>query len=89
MEPLPGPTQTHAPSDLDSPASDALTKEKHQRLFQRGCKWLFMGILLMALSFGINFLLFHSEGSFAVFMYTLTTSGAVCIMKGLVDIMGF
>ncbi len=93
MEPLHDPTHIHTPADLlmesGNPASEALAKEKHQRLFQRGLKWLCTGILLMAVSFGINFLLFHSEGSFAAFMYTLTTLGTVCIMKGLVDIMGF
>ena len=72
MEPMHKPTHIHAPSDLlmesGSPASDALAKEKHRRLFQRGLKWLCMGILLMAVSFGINFLLFHSEVSFAAFM---------------------
>ena len=93
MEPVHNPAQIHASSDVSvesgSPASDALAKEKHRRLFQRGLKWLCMGILLMAASFGINFLLFHSGGSFAAFMYTLTTLGAVCILKGMVDIMGF
>lgn len=93
MEPLHNPTQVHAPADLHmesgTSASDALSKEKHQRLFQRGLKWLCVGIVLMAVSFGINFLLFHSEGSFAAFMYALTTLGTVCIVKGLVDIMGF
>lgn len=93
MEPLHNPTQIHTPADLRTesgdPVFDALAKEKHRRLFQRGLKWLCMGILLMAVSFGINFLLFHSEGSFAAFMYTLTTLGTVCIVKGLVDIMGF
>ncbi len=67
----------------------SVSKEEHQRLFQRGLKWLCGGTALMGLSFGINFLLFHSDQSFITAMYVLTSVGAVCLMKGLADILGF
>ncbi len=44
-------------------------------------KWLGAGIILMAVSFGINFLLFHSDTSFIAIMYVLTTLGTACIIK--------
>ncbi len=69
--------------------SDPGSKDKHQRLFERGLIWLGIGVFLMALSFGINFLLFQSDKSFLNAMYILTSLGAVCIMKGLADILGF
>lgn len=94
MEPLQRTTQRFA-SDADTarkpdtPPPDAALKEKHERLFQRGLKWLGAGIALMAVSFGINFFLYDTELSFATSMYLLTTVGAVCILKGLVDMLGF
>jgi len=69
--------------------SEASSKERLQRLFQRGLKWLGAGILLMAVSFGVNFFLFESGGSFQTSMYVLTSIGAICILKGLVDMLGF
>lgn len=70
-------------------AFDATAKERHQRSFQRGIVWLGIGMFLMAVSFGINFFLFQTDKSFITVMYILTSIGAVCIMKGLVDILGF
>lgn len=71
------------------PVFDALVKEKHRRLLQRGQMWLCAGLVLMALSFAVNFLLFHSETSFSTIMYIMTSVGAACMVKGLVDILGF
>lgn len=65
------------------------TKEKNQRLFDRGLIWLGVGIFLMAVSFGVNFFMFQADKSFITAMYTLTSVGAVCIMKGLADILGW
>ena len=78
-----------ASSEQAAPTTDALSAETHQRLFQRGLKWLGAGILLMATSFGVNFLLYDTDTSFQTSMYVLTSLGAVCIMKGLVDMLGF
>ncbi|MBP6826484.1 MAG: hypothetical protein KA165_07995 [Saprospiraceae bacterium] len=93
MESPHNPTPFHVPADIstvsDNPALDALAKEKHRRLMQRGQSWLGAGLLLMGLSFGINLLLFHSDGSFVTVMYVLTTLGTGFIVKGLVDILGF
>lgn len=93
MEPLHNPTQIQPSADISmesgSPAIDTHAKERHQRLFQRGLKWLCMGVSLMAVSFGVNFILFHSDSSFVAIMYVLTTAGAACILKGLVDVLGF
>lgn len=88
MEPSHTSTADHAPSALP-PAANAASKEKHQRLFQRGLKCLGLGVLLMAVSFGINVLLFHSGQDFETTMYVLTTLGAVFIMFGLACLFGF
>ena len=77
------------PATLNPVDTDPALKEKYQRLFQRGLKWLGAGILLMAVSFGINFFLYQADVSFTTVMYVLTSLGAVCIMKGLMDILGF
>lgn len=87
MEPLhhhQEPTAAEAPAEIQS-----ISRAEHQRLFQRGLKWLGAGIFFMAVSFGINFLLFHSDTSFETTMYILTSLGAICITKGLVDMLGF
>lgn len=63
-------------------------KEKYARLFQRGLRWLGAGVLLMAVSFGVNFFVHESLGAIVISMYILTTAGAVCIFKGLVDMLG-
>ncbi len=76
-------------SDTSISTTDSISKEKNNRLFQRGSKWLGAGVLSMAISFGINFVLFQEDKSFIIPMYVLTSIGAICIMKGLVDILGF
>ncbi|MBK9335089.1 MAG: hypothetical protein IPM98_00315 [Lewinellaceae bacterium] len=78
-----------ASAEPAAPAPDAASLENHERLFQRGLKWLGAGIFLMAASFGINFFLYDTETSFQTSMYVLTSLGAICIMKGLVDMLGF
>ena len=82
------PTAADGVPEMTGSTTDAAAQENHQRLFQRGLKWLGAGVLLMAVSFGINFFLFDS-GSFQTSMYILTSMGAICIMKGLVDMLGF
>jgi hypothetical protein len=70
------------------PQLDAEKKAKNARLFKNGLIWLGIGIFLMAISFGINFLFYNTGKPFGVFMYVLTTVGAIFIMKGLVNILG-
>ncbi len=65
---------------------DALSKEKHQRRFQRGIKWMGVGALTLVLSFVINFLCFQCAVDFHTPMYILTSLGALGILKGMVDI---
>ena len=78
--------QSNAPNDSNVDA----TKEKNLRLFQRGLTWMAVGVGIMGLSFMIQFFLFQSDDrSFIVPMYVLTTLGALCVMKGLVDAFGF
>ncbi|MBL7803832.1 MAG: hypothetical protein JNL02_08875 [Saprospiraceae bacterium] len=69
-------------------ANDAEMREKNRRAAQRGRVWLCAGVGLMGLSFGINFLMFHSDQSFTTVMYVMTTLGAVCIVKSLADLLG-
>lgn len=83
------PAVSGAAPEMDDSATETLSKEQQQRLFQQGLKWLGAGIVLMAVSFGVNFFLFDSGGSFQTSMYVLTSVGAICIFKGLVDILGF
>ena len=73
----------------EPPVSDPAAKERHRRLFSRGLKWLGAGVLMMAVSFGINFFMYQSGDGFIMFMYVLTSAGSICIMKGLVDMLGF
>lgn len=75
--------------ESNTPTMDTLSNAEHQRLFQRGLRWLALGVFLMGSSLGINFLLFDSGTSFVVIMYVLTSLGALCIMKSLADILGF
>lgn len=69
--------------------ADAIMKAEHKRLFQRGTKWLCAGLLLMGMSFLVNFMLFHSDISFNTAMYLITSAGGVCMIKGLADMVGF
>lgn len=78
----------HSTSEHLIASTESLRKEKHNRLFLRGCKWLGVGAVLMGLSFGINFILFHADMPFKTVMYLLTSLGAVCIAKGIFDILG-
>jgi hypothetical protein len=82
--------QDHSPPTATAVVPpDAGSKERHQMLFQRGLRWLAAGIFLMALSFGVNFLLEDSEQLVVKVMYVSTSLGAICMIKGLVDILGF
>lgn len=91
MEPLQQQNQPpgQAPSDSDLTILDAEAKAKHQRLFERGMKWMGAGAILMAISFGMNFFFFNESTSFMVAMYSVTSLGAIFITIGLVDILGF
>jgi len=53
-----------------------------------GLRWLGLGVLLMGISFSVNFLLDDAGTSYVVVMYTLTTLGAACILKCMVNILG-
>jgi hypothetical protein len=85
MEPAPHANPDYAPP----PVQTDLSKEEHERIFQRGLKWLGVGVFLMAISFAINFLLFQVDQSFSTPMYVLTSAGMICLVKGLGDILGF
>ena len=71
-----------------NPSSDDISKNKYKNLFQRGLRWVGIGAFFLGLSFGINFIFFHSNGAFIPYMYVLTTLGGICVLKGLVDIFG-
>lgn len=72
-----------------SPAAQTISKEEHNRLFQRGLKWLGVGVALMGLSFSFNFFFSHSDTPVVTIMYLLTSLGTACILKCLADILGF
>lgn len=84
MEPL----HHLSPDTADQSAENAISAETHKRLFQRGMKWLGVGMFLLVAGVGINFLLFSSDASFSTVMYTLTSVGGVLVLKGAVDIFG-
>ncbi|MDX2283585.1 MAG: hypothetical protein NW241_05455 [Bacteroidia bacterium] len=67
---------------------DEATKARYQRLFRRGLQWLGAGIFLMAISLIINLQMQHAGPAFSVTMYAVTTVGAGCLIKGLVDLFG-
>ncbi|MFN0176542.1 MAG: hypothetical protein ACKVU0_18020 [Saprospiraceae bacterium] len=69
-------------------AHDALSKEKHQRRFKRGIKWMGVGALTLVLSFAVNFICFQCEVDFHIPMYVLTSLGALGILKGMSDVFG-
>ncbi|MGI9160440.1 MAG: hypothetical protein ACR2K1_11885 [Saprospiraceae bacterium] len=78
-----------APPAQGATLTDAAAKARHQMLFQRGLRWLAAGVLLMALSFGVNFCLEDAAQLVVKVMYVSTSLGALCMMKGLLDILGF
>jgi hypothetical protein len=85
------PTNDNLKQQVVTPPSttEADLKAHYQMLFQRGLRWLGAGIFMMALRFGINFFVQDSEQSVVISMYVVTSLGSICIMKGLVDILGF
>ncbi len=83
MEPTP-----HSNQDF-TPAENTLSKEQHRAAFKRGMRWLAVGVVLMGMSFAVNFLLFHTQTSFTISMYLLTSAGLICITKSMADILGF
>lgn len=93
MDPLHHSNQefNHSEPTYDQPISvlDAATKEKHARLFRRGLLFLAVGVSMLGMSFCVNYCLFHSEQSFTVIMYTMTTIGSGLVLKGMGDILGF
>jgi hypothetical protein len=80
---------SQASLEQHAPIVDAISKEHHQRLFKRGLNWLGAGVLMMALSFGINFFLSGTDVSVTTVMYVMTSVGTLCIIKALGDILGF
>ncbi|MFN7326212.1 MAG: hypothetical protein ACK5SQ_06495 [Chitinophagales bacterium] len=92
MEPLHPPTSSANSShyEVNSPSmSNDAAKLQHQRLFQRGMRWLCGGVGLLGLSLVINFLLFQSDQSFTWLMYGMTSAGILCLIKSMADIFGF
>lgn len=81
-------TPVHA-YEVQSAPIPGISPEQHKRLFRRGVLWLGTGVALMGLSFCVNYCLFHSDQSFHFVMYAMTTAGAVCMTKGMGDILGF
>lgn len=88
MEPLQTPTARSQNSSYEVKSEDA-AKIQHQRLFQRGMRWLCGGVGLLGLSLIVNFLLFHSDQSFTWLMYGMTSAGILCLIKSMADIFGF
>ena len=68
--------------------TDNVKAEKYKRLFQSGCQWAGVGVMILGISFGINFMFFDSEGVFIPLMYVMTSLGAICTMKGLLNMFG-
>jgi len=93
MEPLHHSNQdkltSQASLEPNAPIVDAVSKEQHQKLFKRGLNWLGTGVLLMALSFIINFFFSGSDVSVTTIMYVMTSVATLCIIKALGDILGF
>jgi len=88
MEPTPDPNDPGL--EIQAPNLDNQDKEKHTRLLRRGMIWIAAGVLVCGLSFAIQYLLFHSgDQSLITYMYVLTSVGAVLILKGMIDIIGF
>jgi hypothetical protein len=88
MEPTPNPNDPGL--EIQAPNLENTDKEKHVRLLQRGLIWIAAGVIVCGLSFGIQYLLFHSgDQSLITYMYVLTSVGAVLILKGMIDIIGF
>lgn len=77
-----------ATSASDTQNLDTASKEKHQRRFQRGLRWLGVGVALMGLSFCLNFLLLNASTDCTTTMFVLTSLGAAGIVKGMADIFG-
>ena len=85
MEPL----QHFSPDTNDQTSENSISAETHQRLFQRGLRWLGAGLFLLVAGVGVNFLLFSADTSFTTVMYVITSLGGVLVLKGLADIFGF
>ena len=86
------PTPNHTDPGLNNQTPDLINieKEKHARLLKRGMIWIAAGVVVCGLSFAIQYLLFHSgDQSLISYMYVLTSIGAVFILKGMIDIIGF
>ncbi|MDX2134262.1 MAG: hypothetical protein SFV52_05735 [Saprospiraceae bacterium] len=71
-----------------APVIDDAKKEKFSRLLKQGQQWLGAGVCLMGLSLMLNFLLLEGGMGFTTVMYIVTSMGALCMIKGIVDIMG-
>lgn len=92
MDQPPSPQPQQIPTEIWEPPPtpvDAAAKEKYCKLFQIGLRWLCAGGVLMGLSFAVNFMFLNSESGFITAMYILTSLGAICILKGLADMVGF
>ncbi|MFN0213311.1 MAG: hypothetical protein ACKVT2_03580 [Saprospiraceae bacterium] len=73
-------------TDPADPAPDAISNDKHERRFKNGLLWIGAGAITLVLSFGINFLCFQCGVDFHIPMYVLTSLGALCLLKGMMNI---
>jgi predicted lipid-binding transport protein (Tim44 family) len=92
MDPMPQTSSEYTSAealDTNMPNATPASSEQHRQSHRRGLRWLGVGVLLMGMSFAINFLLFDSGTSFTTIMYVMTTLGAICIIKCMADILGF
>lgn len=87
MEPLNNTTNEFtAQIQPTPPQKETSAHAVHERRFLSGKKWLCFGIAMMGVSFGINMLLWGNSDAFVGIMYTMTSLGCICLIKGLMDI---
>lgn len=89
MEYMQHPNHDHqAENQTENAATASATSLKNQRLMSDAKYWLCGGVGLLATSFGVNFLLADSAttDTITTSMYILTTLGAICLTKALVNI---
>jgi hypothetical protein len=80
-------SNAQTPPNEDSSSTHNLNPKPDSHV-SGGLRWLALGIALMGMSFGVNFIFDDAGTSFVVVMYTLTTLGAACVLKCMVDIFG-
>lgn len=82
---------------LSSGVSEAETEEimktikflYYSKRRKRGFRNVFIGSFILVFGFLITLVLFHSNTSINYAMYTLTIAGAILLLWGMADIMGW